>query len=74
MGDKWEIEKLDGSFWPRWKFQMKHLLMAKEVWNHVEGTVEHPEEAEAQDEYERRKQKAMTTIVMKIHTIVLSIW
>ena len=61
IGDKWEIEKLDGSNWPTWKFQMKHLLMAKKVWNHAEGTVEEPEEAEAQAKYEKTRRKAMTT-------------
>ena len=29
MEEKWSIEKLDGSNWNTWKFQMKHLLMAK---------------------------------------------
>ena len=31
MEEKWSIDKLDGSNWNTWKFQMKHLLMAKRV-------------------------------------------
>ena len=42
---------------------MKHLLLDKEVWNHVEGTVEQAEEAEAPAKYEKTKRKAMTTKV-----------
>ena len=38
MEEKWSIEKLDGSNWNTWKFQMKHLLMAKGLWNLVDGS------------------------------------
>ena len=48
-----DIEKFDGSNWPTSKFQMKRLLMAKEVWNHGEGTVEQPEETDAQAKDEK---------------------
>ena len=37
MEEKWLIEKLNGSNWNTWKFQMKHLLMAKGLWNLVDG-------------------------------------
>ena len=42
VGEKWEIDKLDGSSWPIWKFRMQHLPMAKEVWEYVEETVPPP--------------------------------
>ena len=35
---KWVIDKLDGSNWTNWKFQMKHLLLAKGLWGVVDGT------------------------------------
>ena len=35
---EWSIKKLDGSNWNTWKFQMKHLLMAKGLWNIVDGS------------------------------------
>ena len=47
VGEKWEVEKLDGSNWPTWKFQMKHLLMAKDVWDHVDGTAARSDREEA---------------------------
>ena len=31
MDKKWSIDKLDGSNWVTWKFQMRHLLLAKEL-------------------------------------------
>ena len=36
--EKWAIDKLDGANWTTWKFQMKHLLLAKELWRIVDGT------------------------------------
>ena len=67
ISDKWEIEKLDRSNWPTWSFQMKHLLMAKEVWEHVDGTAPSPgNDLSAQASYEKTKQKAMATLVMGI--------
>ena len=35
---KWVIDKLDGPNWTTWKFQMKHLLLAKGLWGVVDGT------------------------------------
>ena len=29
MDEKWSIDKLDSVNWNTWKFQMKHLLLAK---------------------------------------------
>ena len=33
---KWSIDKLDDSNWSTWKFQMRHLLLAKELWKYVD--------------------------------------
>lgn len=38
MDDKWIVDELDGSNWTTWKFQMRHLLLAKGLWGHVDGT------------------------------------
>lgn len=38
MEEKWSVEKLDGSNWNTWKYQMKHLLMVKGLWNLVDGS------------------------------------
>ena len=67
VGDKWEIDKLDGSNCPTWKFQMEHLLIAKEVWEHVVGTAPDPgDDATAQAIHAKARQKAMATLVMGI--------
>lgn len=63
IGDKWEIDKLTESNWPTWKFQMKHLLIAKEVWEHVDGSVQPPG---ARARHVKAQQKAMATLVMGI--------
>ena len=68
FGEKLEIEMLNKSNWPMWKFQMKHLLMARELWEYVEGTACSPDEDGdgAQASYEKDKQKAMATLMMGI--------
>ena len=39
IGDtKVSVDKLDGSNWAIWKFQMKHLLLTKGLWGLVDGT------------------------------------
>ena len=48
VDEKWSIDKLDGSNWITWKFQMRHLLLAKGLWGHVDGTAVLAENANAQ--------------------------
>ena len=38
MEEKWSIEKLNESNWNIWKFQMKHLLMARVLWGLVDAS------------------------------------
>ena len=38
VDEKWSIDKIDSSNWNTWKFQMCHLLLAKRLWGHVDGT------------------------------------
>ena len=66
--DRWSIDKLDSSNWPTWKFQMKHLLLARGLWGLVNGTEALQDEANAQQQadYNKRSQKAFSTIVMAI--------
>ena len=35
VDEKWVIDKLDGSNWATWKFQMRYLLLAKGLWNEL---------------------------------------
>ena len=68
MEEKWSIDKLDGSNWNTWKFQMKHLLMAKGIWGLVDGSevLAHDATPAAQALYRSRLQKAFSTIVLAI--------
>ena len=38
VDEKWTIDKLDSTNWTTWKFQMKHLLLAKGLWGFIDGT------------------------------------
>ena len=70
MEDKWTIDKLDNSNWTTWKFQMRHLLMAKGLWKYVDGTATLAEDASAEAiaKFTTESQKAISTIVMAIST------
>ena len=68
MEEKWSIEKLNGSNWNTWKFQMKHLLMAKGLWSLVDGSEVLASEASvaAVALFQSRLHKAFSTIVLAI--------
>ena len=68
--EKWTIEKLNGANWSTWKFQMKHLLLAKELWGVVNGTETLAEDAAAtaRSDFEKKTQKAFSTLVLAIGT------
>ena len=73
MDDKFVIEKLDGSNWTTWKFQIRHLLLAKGLWEHVEGTSTAPEgdgdeAVKKRAEFLQNAQKALSAIVLSIRT------
>ncbi len=64
--EKWTIDKLNGSNWTTWKFQMKHLLLAKGLWGYVDGSVTRPDEGDANGraEFDKWSQKAFSVIVI----------
>uniref|UniRef100_A0A1X7U4T2 DUF4219 domain-containing protein n=1 Tax=Amphimedon queenslandica TaxID=400682 RepID=A0A1X7U4T2_AMPQE len=64
--DRWSIDKLNSSNWMTWKFQLKHLLLSKGLWDIVTGKEvlkENPTIAQ-EAEFRSRSQKAISTIVM----------
>ena len=73
MEEKWSIEKLNGSNWNTWKFQMKHLLMAKGLWSLIDGSEVLASEASAAAEalFQSRLHKAFSTIVLAIDSAQL---
>lgn len=68
--EKWTVDKLDDSNWMTWKFQMHHLLLAKELWGYVDGTEKLAEDASAavKAEFSKKSQKAFSTITMATST------
>lgn len=68
MEEKWNITKLNGKNWNTWKFQIRHLLLAKELWGYVDGTEVLDDTASEQlkVEFKRKVQKAYSSIVLSI--------
>ena len=68
--EKLSIDKLEDSNWSTWKFQMRHLLLAKDLWKFVDGSEELAEEAtvNVRKEFRKKSQKALSTIIMAIST------
>ena len=66
--EKWSIEKLESSNWITWKFQMRHLLLAKGLWGYVDGTevLGNGATAAQRAEFKKMSQKAFSTIVMAV--------
>ena len=66
VDEKWTIDKLDSSNWTTWKFQMRHLLLAKGLWGLIDGTEVLAENAnaQAQTEFQRKSQRKFSTIVL----------
>ena len=66
-------EKLNGSNWNTWKSQMKHLLMAKELWSLVDGSEILASEATAAAAalFQSWLHKAFSTIVLAIDSAQL---
>ena len=72
VDEKWTIDKLDSTNWTTWKFQMKHLLLAKGLWGFISGTKLLAEDADAvaRADFQKRShaQRAFSTLVMSIST------
>ncbi len=71
MEDGLFIEKLSGpENWATWKFQMEHLMKAKGLWGMVAETESVPDGANAQTraEFEKRKEKAFSVLVLNVST------
>ena len=67
--DKLVLDKLTDKNYSTWKFKLKHYLIAKELWEYVDGTIPKPaEEAEAtvKSAYTKRSNQAMSVIVLSV--------
>jgi len=67
---RWSIERLNGDNWTTWKFQTKHVLLAKGLWNITQGTEVLADEADdaTTNAYNSRCQNALSLLVMSIET------
>jgi len=66
--DKWLMEKLRDDNWQTWKFQMKHLLIAKGLWGVVDlsEVLATGASAEQRSAFQRKSQKAFSTIALSV--------
>ena len=64
-----KIEKLNGSNYQTWKFNMKLILMERSLWGFIDGREEVPEstaEASAILKYQNRSDRAYSIIALNI--------
>ena len=74
--DKFNIERLDSGNYQTWKFQMKHLFRAKDLFDIVEGTEEKPADsaqAEVKATYQSKVNNAFSTIALSISTNLINL-
>ena len=69
MDEKVSLDRLSGKNYATWKFKLKHLLVSKGVWGHVDGSeVEPASSASADDKrrYTKLANQAMSAIVLAV--------
>ena len=67
--DRISIDKLTGKNYSTWKFKLRHWLIAKELWDYVEGTATLPAidaTAEVKTAYNKKANQAMSIIVLSV--------
>jgi hypothetical protein len=72
--DKWSKEKLDSNNWPTCKIQMRHLLLAKGLWDIVEGSEVLADDATPAQraEYKEKAQRALSIIVTSVNPSLIT--
>lgn len=60
------IDKLETNNWSTWKFQIKHMLLSKDLWKHVTGTMPVGANDAAIAEWNGKVQMALACIVLSI--------
>ena len=71
---KSSIDKLNGTNYPTWKFQTKHFLLAKGLYEIVDGSEKEPAstaEGKVKEAYKERSRKAFSHIVLSVSTELL---
>ena len=71
---KSSIDKLNGTNYSTWKFQTKHFLLAKGLYEIVDGSEKEPAstaEGKVKEAYKERSRKAFSHIVLSVSTELL---
>lgn len=70
---KWSIDRLDGTNWPVWKFQMTHLLRAKGLWGLVNDyeTIRPDASEDQKAEFKKRQEKTFSIVALAISSAQL---
>jgi len=63
---KQSVDKLSSKNYSTWKFKLKHLLIAKELWGCVDGSITEPEES-ALSNYNSNNVDQYFYIILKIY-------
>ena len=66
--ERWSIDKLESTNWTTWKFQVKHMLLAKDLWKYVTEDVAAGANAAAKADWKAKAQKSLAMIVMSVST------
>lgn len=69
MGDKWELTKLTSDNYTTWKFKLKHYLIARDLFEFVDGTATAPATGASDKEkkdYASKSAKAHSHIVLAV--------
>lgn len=69
MDDKWSVDKLSNSNYTTWKFKLKHLLIAKELFGYIDGTTVAPAstaDGAVKAAYNKNSSKALSHIVLAV--------
>jgi len=67
MENELVVDKLTANNYATWKFKLKHLLIAKELFGHCDGSMEEPTTGEAAKKaFKLNAQKALSQIVRSV--------
>ena len=67
--ERWTVERLNSNNYTTWKFRLKHLLIAKDLYGYVDGSIKEPDSTAEQgvkDGYTKKFNQAMSTIVLAV--------
>jgi len=68
--ENYKVDSLQGSAnYRTWKFSMRMVLQAKELWEVVSGEEEKPESGKAAENWEKKSRKALALIALALSAL-----